>query len=710
MPTEPSLMDIKNTLPEGSTVVPVICASDGTHLTNFSGDKKAWPVYLTIGNITSETRNKPSNYAMVLLALLPVPPKLGVGARADELRRQSQMALHKVLGDILDGLRSPGQSGELIPCADGFERLCYPILCAWIADHPEHAALLNINNHACPRCEVDFKGLGGLQQGALRIQERYMEMAERYKMDTSDNTPVEYLVSKCIKTMYNAFWALPRVNVYDLHKPDILHNLYLGLLKHMMGWVQLFLKKHKRLEEFDQAWASVGPYPGLAVPNKSYRATTQWQGKEMRHLGRIVLGAFAVALWKPPAALKRDFGRALKCVRALIDFHLMAQYTTHTRETLEYLQGYLEEFHKHKDVFLEFRAYKRTKKDAKDRTRALEGPVSLERGLEELEEIRKGSHFNFIKMHLLSHFRDHVERFGNIPMFSTDVSELAHKQQIKKAYAASNKVDATVQILDFHSRRMAMEIRVLNLKDVVLSLPEHYEGFGSHRESLRCMIDIFNNDDRQRVKNKGEGSPKPKLAALDTSPTRLSDIADSINFNRTVLARAVSEYGEGLGRSEEGLLSLLEYPVRCFKCLQVPVSVFQNPESHEIHNIRCTGEALFRKRAIRNDWAWIRVDTTEPWGAFQGRLPGNVRAMFQLRDSTTRKTYQLALVELLEARDKGLPEGSHGLLRVGRRSRQRFWVVNIRSILGMAHLFQVEKGQWLVNTRIDLKTWNEFHI
>ncbi|KAI5836705.1 hypothetical protein DFP73DRAFT_458437, partial [Morchella snyderi] len=123
-------------------------------------------------------------------------------------------------------------------------------------------------------------------------------------------------------------------------------------------------------------------------------------------------------------------------------------------------------------------------------------------------------------------------------------------------------------------------------------------------------------------------------------------------------------------------------PVRCFKCLQVPVSVFQNQESHEIHNIRCTGEALFRKRAIRNDWAWIKVETTVPWGAFQGRLLGNVRAIFQLRDSTTRNTYQLALVELLEARDKGLPEGSHGLLRVERRSRQRFWVVNIRSILG----------------------------
>lgn len=35
-------------------------------------------------------------------------------------------------------------------------------------------------------------------------------------------------------------------------------------------------------------------------------------------------------------------------------------------------------------------------------------------------------------------------------------------------------------------------------------------------------------------------------------------------------------------------------------------------------------------------------------------------------------------------------------------------VVNIRSILEMAHLFEVESGNWLVNTRIELYKWNEF--
>ena len=39
----------------------------------------------------------------------------------------------------------------------------------------------------------------------------------------------------------------------DLHKPDMLHTIYLGLLKHMMDWIQEFLKKQARQQAFDDA-------------------------------------------------------------------------------------------------------------------------------------------------------------------------------------------------------------------------------------------------------------------------------------------------------------------------------------------------------------------------------------------------------------------------------------------------------------------------
>jgi len=58
------------TLPVGSTLVLVLFASDATYLTNFSGDGKAWPLYMSIGNIRSSICNKPTSHAWVLVAIL----------------------------------------------------------------------------------------------------------------------------------------------------------------------------------------------------------------------------------------------------------------------------------------------------------------------------------------------------------------------------------------------------------------------------------------------------------------------------------------------------------------------------------------------------------------------------------------------------------------------------------------------------------------
>jgi len=49
--------------------------SDGIHLSNFSGNKEEWPVYMTIGNLTSKIRQMPSTHSVVMVALLLIPIK-----------------------------------------------------------------------------------------------------------------------------------------------------------------------------------------------------------------------------------------------------------------------------------------------------------------------------------------------------------------------------------------------------------------------------------------------------------------------------------------------------------------------------------------------------------------------------------------------------------------------------------------------------------
>jgi len=55
--------------------------------------------------------------------------------------------------------------------------------------------------------------------------------------------------------------------------------------------------------------------------------------------------------------------------------------------------------------------------------------------------------FNFIKIHLLSHFGNHVRRFSNIQMYSTESGETSYKTIIKECYRRSNRNEASHQIL-----------------------------------------------------------------------------------------------------------------------------------------------------------------------------------------------------------------------------------------------------------------------
>ena len=130
--------------------------SDGTHLSNIAGDKTEWPIYMTIGNLSSNIRQMPSTHSVVMVALLQIPIKKRniPQKRLDEQPQTNQEVLYEVVRRLLQPLTfklnpSTGSGYYNILCGDGNFRHFKPALAAWLADCPEYSDLHHLERHVC---------------------------------------------------------------------------------------------------------------------------------------------------------------------------------------------------------------------------------------------------------------------------------------------------------------------------------------------------------------------------------------------------------------------------------------------------------------------------------------------------------------------------------------------------------------------------------
>jgi len=66
--------------------------------------------------------------------------------------------------------------------------------------------------------------------------------------------------------------------------------------------------------------------------------------------------------------------------------------------------------------------------------------------------------------------------------------------------------------------------------------------------------------------------------------------------------------------------------------------------------------------------------------------------------------------QMLTPLNSGRLSDQHGLVKVQMREDVRgFTIVDIGTILGLTHLIQEEDQRWLINSPIDLRTFNEVY-
>ena len=134
------------------------------------------------------------------------------------------------------------------------------------------------------------------------------------------------------------FWdSFPFCNIHISITPDILHQLYQGIIKHMVDWCSSLMDD----AELDHRVCTLPPCFGLRHFKGGWSRLSQISGKEQKDMARILLGCL---VGKVP-------DEVLICYRALLDFIYIAQYPTHDDDSLRYLEDVLDLFHGHKHIF-----------------------------------------------------------------------------------------------------------------------------------------------------------------------------------------------------------------------------------------------------------------------------------------------------------------------------------------------------------------------
>src|SRR5215207_5281072 len=322
---------------------------------------------MTLGNLPSATCNAPTSEAMYLVALLPIPPK------KKKLKQRQKDRIEKILQECLYDVLLPlakAAGGPIsIDCCDNKRRDCHIRICGWIADHMEYVKLLGLKPQSCPKCEMGFADLQTMgKDWPARDYQAYVE--KRLEADDGHRRSVEELNELGVSPFHPALSSLPNINADNLHKPDLLHGIHLGLTLDVLEWTVAFLTKHKRADAFDRAWLSLSPHVNFERFTKAYSQITQWKGKELRHAGKILISTVAAALTAPSPAERAPFRKMQECLLAYVNFHLMVQYKFHNETTLGYMTDYWEEFAAlREEPFRQFQPMAKAKMNSESYTR-----------------------------------------------------------------------------------------------------------------------------------------------------------------------------------------------------------------------------------------------------------------------------------------------------------------------------------------------------
>lgn len=415
------------------------------------GGQQAYPVYVSIGNISKSIRRKINKRATVLLGYLPVDNFENV-ANEDERARLKNDLTHRAMEMLMEPLKEAMKEGVEFTCADGRTRRGYPIPAAFEGDWPEQCAMASCDQSGCPVCKKKFKDRGDYgNPTALRTRAETLDALRQY-FRTKD---LGELDGSGLKPWWPWWASLPYVNLSTCLVPDILHQLYQGLVKpHAVRWSQHAVG----LERLDDYLASMPKAPGMRHFSRGVSKFKNWTGRESKEVAKQLL----------PAVADQTVPKMVTLVRAILDFTFRAHQSRMTDTEVDKLEEALAAIHESKGVLVELGVHK------------------------------SFGHVNRIpKLHMVSHYSYFIREMGTPDDYSTEAPEHLHIEYAKRGWRHSNKVRPLPQMIKFVQRFEAIRIQRAYL--------DTYYGLPGDRTVEESRVVYGDDEDALEEKEKDEG-------------------------------------------------------------------------------------------------------------------------------------------------------------------------------------------------------------
>lgn len=243
---------------------------------------------------------------------------------------------------ITKPLVDAGIIGIVMTSGDGAKRRCHPIFAVYVGDYPEQCLVTGAYTGDCPVCDCPHEELGTYPCAfAYRDVDTIFDALDQF------GTPFynQACLDANIKPIQHPFWEnLPYVDVYKSITPDILHQLYQGVLKHLISWLTTICGK----AEIDARVRRLPLNHSIRLFRKGISSLSRVSGTEHKQIGCFILGVMTDL----PLITRASSAKLVRATRSLLDFLYLAQYPVHSDDTLNALDESLAGFHADKDIFV----------------------------------------------------------------------------------------------------------------------------------------------------------------------------------------------------------------------------------------------------------------------------------------------------------------------------------------------------------------------